>query len=743
MVVSKKDFDKVLVNLLRKNPNFENIALIDSEGMPISFAVKSRQFQIKPATLGSKTKILLYLSKSFSRSINIMDPIIQVIFFEKVVILIVNLKIVNFFIIFDLKGWPMDGKVLYEAFQEIKLLLTQVEQSKDDSLKALFESEKNIDYKISDINDTFLKIIAKNINSLNQLQIDPIQPQKSSASLNPNELDTYKEYFNQNLMNKKILEALVLNDEDIELFKMENTHSNFKNFKDLLQNTVKEIETFDLGLPVLILSIFEKSEILTLVRFGKIANSSAYCGLLMENRLGNITELIKILYQISLDMKFARSNEELRTLVQILELIGFSVENLNNVSESLIQKDQFELADSMLERAANVLQAQNKFSEAGVYHSKLGNSYKARGNMEKAEKQYQISAALHLKERNYDNAGDANSKLGQLAYVTKDLPKSLEYFKNAEKYYKNAGNESNIKKAKETIKKIEENFQNQLKEYLETTSGESIPFSLLEKKFNLSEELIITIFKGLVERNEIPGQINLIKKRYTKKRMGSDEAIIGDESVSGKIYELPPLNKVELVSKQRKLEADLTNFEDIFEKINLPFEQYIKYQTILSELNFLEQKSKIYTSNLENNTCVICIRRFNKKDEISDCGNGHYYHLKCLQLWLENQKKCPVCDINILENLKVFYLDTIEAKEDLISLQGIVKTLKMKVDNLENEIKKREEQIYLMRDYSEKDKNVFEKLMVERDSKHLMEKELKKNNRIIQELRGLLEIIKK
>ena len=33
--------------------------------------------------------------------------------------------------------------------------------------------------------------------------------------------------------------------------------------------------------------------------------------------------------------------------------------------------------------------------------------------------------------------------------------------------------------------------------------------------------------------------------------------------------------------------------------------------------------------------------------------------------------------------------------------------------------------------------------MVERDNKHLLEKELKKSNQLIQELRSLLEVIKK
>ena len=142
------------------------------------------------------------------------------------------------------------------------------------------------------------------------------------------------------------------------------------------------------------------------------------------------------------------------------------------------------------------------------------------------------------------------------------------------------------------------------------------------------------------------------------------------------------MNRAAIVSKQRKIEANLSKIEDVFEKINFPFEQYIKYQNNLTELNFLEQKSKIYSSNLESNQCVICMRTFAKKDELCDCGNGHYYHFKCMKLWIENQKLCPACDTNLLDNLKIMFLDTIEAKDDAISLGDIVKTLKLKVNNL-------------------------------------------------------------
>jgi hypothetical protein len=169
----------------------------------------------------------------------------------------------------------------------------------------------------------------------------------------------------------------------------------------------------------------------------------------------------------------------------------------------------------------------------------------------------------------------------------------------------------------------------------------------------------------------------------------------------------------------------------------------MNYLENISESNFIEQKIKLYSTRLETSKCIICLRMFTKKDQITDCGNGHNYHLKCMKLWLENQKKCPICDVNIIDNLKIHFLETLEAKDDLISLQDIVSSLKAKINNLDSQLKKREEQIYIMKEYSEKDKSVFEKLMVERDNKHALEKDLKKSNRIIQELRSLLDIIKK
>ncbi len=743
-MVVKRDFDKVLVNLLRTSKYFVNIALIDAEGIPISFAVKSRQYQIKPATLGSKTKILLYLSKTFAKANNLQEPIVQVLFFEKIAVMVVNLKVINFFILMDLKGWPPNGKLLYENFISIKRLLTEVEKSKDDALKSLFEGDEKKEYNIADISDTFIKIIAKNINSLNQIQVSPLTLNSDGINFTKDDEASFSKYLQESIVSDKIIKGTIIKEDGTELFVSSGTSKEFtKGIQNLIKNSFKELETFKLGNPSWMLNIFEKSELMIVSKFGKISNKEVYSGLLMENRLGNLKEIINLIYRTSSEVNLIQSNPDLNGLIQSIEYIGFSADELDIKIEKALIKGKNEEAGLLMERAANLFELDKKFSNAGIYYSKLGKLSAKDGDIERAGKWYQQAASLHLKDKNFEKAGDELFNLGKLETVSGNLSKVLENYDIALKYYKKSGTSNKIQKIEYEIKKIGSIVRNQLKDYISSATGESIPLSFLQEKFKLSEEVLINSFKELFDNNEITGQVNTIKKRYTKRRFGSDEAIVGETPVSSKSYELPPIRKGVIGQSIKGLESELDNFEDIFARINFPFEKYVQYQNRLLSLNFYELKQKIYSRGLESNKCVICFRQFNKKDRICDCGNDHYFHHNCIKVWLENQKQCPICDVDLRDNLKVLFFDTILAKDDLLSLQEIIARLKSKVNNLEEQLKKRQEQIFLMREYSEKDKSIFEKLMGERDNKHLLEKELNKSNRLIEELRSLLEIIKR
>ncbi|TFF90011.1 MAG: hypothetical protein EU548_05195 [Promethearchaeota archaeon] len=742
-MVDKRDFDKILVNLLRKNPHFMNIALIDAEGIPISFAIKSRKYKIKPATLGSKTKVLLYLSKSFSKAMGLTAPIIQVRFFEEVALLLVNLKVVNLFLIIDIQGWPAKGKILYQSLGKLKNLLVKVEESKDDSLKSLFSGEKQEEFKISDISDKFLQIIAKNINSLNQIQIDPVKID-SKPAIEKNNPESYIQYFQTKLSSSKIIEGMCFENQGKELYKVENTSDGFKDaVKNLIETSKKELEIFEMGDPLWTINIFEKSELLILNKYGKIAKNEIYSGLLLENRMGNITEIMKNIYTVLNEIHSIQKDPYLETFIQNLEFIGFSVKDLNIKIQKALVKNNFELAESLYMRCANILVNEGKYSNAGDYYHRLGELYAKKEDLQKAEDSLLKASDFHLKGKNMEKAGDDFLKMGTLAKTLGDTSMAFDFLNKAVLYFKKSGSEEKIKQADVEIKNIREKVKKQLKEYIQSATGESIAFSYLEEKFKLSESALIEVFKSLFEENAIEGQINLIKKRYTKKKFGSKESIVGEETLSSEAYEMPEINLSAITQEKRSLENQLSRLENTFEDLNFPFEKYLEYENKLMRLNFLDQKSKIYSQSIDANTCGLCLKHFTKQDKISDCGNGHNFHLNCLKVWLENQNKCPICDANIFENLKTYYLDTLEIKDDLLSMQDLVKTMKIKVNNLERELNKKEEQIYLMKEYSAKDKSIFEKLMTERDNKHLLEKELKKSNQLIQELRSILEVIKK
>ncbi len=743
-MVSKRDFDKILVNLLRKYPYFLNIALIDKEGVPISFAVKSKDYQIKPATLGSKTKVLLYLSKEFANSISITDPIIQVFFFEKTALITINVKIFNQFILLDLKGWPLDAKLLYETLVEVKNLLLKSEKSDDGVLNYLFEDTKTKEAKISDISDTFLKVVAKNITTVNKIEIEPIQIKKETIPIKKNDANSYATYLKQRFTGKNLMGAVYIKDDGSELFKLEKTPDKFKQgVQTIVKNSFKELETFELGAPIWIINIFEKSEMVVFTKSGQLGTNEIYCGYLLENRLGALTDLLKIIYLTTQELNEIQPLDYLKSIIKSIEFIGFSVAIISKQVDTLLSKGQTERAEGLIERAAYLLENESKFSEAGDFYSKLGNLYSSKQNTQKAEQLFVLASNLHLKSNMFEKAGDDLFYLGNTILITGDLPKTIEYLNESLKNYKKSGSLEKMQQVNKAINDSKSNTKKQIKQYIESSTGESVPFSFLQEKFKFSEAMVIDIFKELLNNEELPGQINLLKKRYTKKRIGSEEAIVGEDAIPGKAYALPQINQAQIVQAQQALESQLSEFESTFERMNFPFEKYLEYQSKLLDFNFLEQKVKVYSSSPESKKCVVCFKSFEKKDRITECGNGHYYHLNCMKLWLENQKKCPICDVVILDNLKVMFLDTIEAKDDLISLQDIVKNLKTKINSLEEQLKQKEEQIYLMKDYTDKDKGIFEKLIVERDSKHMLEKELARNNKIIQELRGLLDLLKK
>lgn len=49
-----------------------------------------------------------------------------------------------------------------------------------------------------------------------------------------------------------------------------------------------------------------------------------------------------------------------------------------------------------------------------------------------------------------------------------------------------------------------------------------------------------------------------------------------------------------------------------------------------------------YNSN-EEEECVICLEKYNKKENIRTLKCKHFYHKNCIDEWMKNNDKCPLC----------------------------------------------------------------------------------------------------
>ena len=65
---------------------------------------------------------------------------------------------------------------------------------------------------------------------------------------------------------------------------------------------------------------------------------------------------------------------------------------------------------------------------------------------------------------------------------------------------------------------------------------------------------------------------------------------------------------------------------------------------ILTLLRSVNKNSKIYNYMGDSAVCIICLERLKKLNIIRELYCGHFFHYKCIDKWLENHKKCPLCN---------------------------------------------------------------------------------------------------
>ena len=75
-------------------------------------------------------------------------------------------------------------------------------------------------------------------------------------------------------------------------------------------------------------------------------------------------------------------------------------------------------------------------------------------------------------------------------------------------------------------------------------------------------------------------------------------------------------------------------FSNLFKKN----EKNEKIEELPSMYEFINQKKENITE------CVICLENMNFGDKLVLLPCSHIYHSKCLHMWIEKKRICPLCD---------------------------------------------------------------------------------------------------
>lgn len=60
-------------------------------------------------------------------------------------------------------------------------------------------------------------------------------------------------------------------------------------------------------------------------------------------------------------------------------------------------------------------------------------------------------------------------------------------------------------------------------------------------------------------------------------------------------------------------------------------------------------KMKMYSSKIyRNDKCIICQFEFKESEQVKVLLCDHCFHKECLDEWLQNEKKCPVCKKEVI-----------------------------------------------------------------------------------------------
>ncbi len=747
----KKSFDAALAKFVRGDKNIVFTAIVDHEGIAISYVAKSRKYTVTSQQVGSIIKAVAFPANDLIKIFNLGDMIAQVFVLQDASLFQFNLGYAYLVILEKIVGFPINKSKVFSVFEKVRPLLSQLKPERSAMLKEL--DEKTDVAKFRELSDTQVQRIADLLDHLDAgtMAVQPISLTTKDVIPALTELlpKVKKSWFQAGITHDLNGEVKAQTGSSVPTF-ARTMGVMFKVASDQLPMLAKGSFLFTfVG--------YENGDAVFSFPVGKVGDIP----LIMSGYVKQITNLKDI---ISVPMTVARSVKDIAgsdlalKAMEIMDFVTSPVNALKTVIQDHLKSNRFKEAKKNMLRAVEILLRTSDFASAGDFLRWTGFVYFKMEKAEKAKNYYLEAAKNHELGQAFDKTGDDYRDLANLSLRANDLANAYEYFTQASFYYSKAGIQAEFDKVEEERGKILKKFSVDIKDVLEKSSSEVVKLDYISQKVNLREERIADILRDLIAEGQIPGMIDEGKGRYLKKaiapvkppvKMDKVDLIKQQMRESALLQKPTPITEIQnQISTQ---ESELVKWERTFQQINLPFARYLEYQEILDKKQFLDQKLKVLSISqpfiAQDGTalrCSICLQEIQVHQPICRCSQNHPAHLNCMAVWVQRQSQCPVCDLKLLPTvLKTVMPNEIGTQQEIEAREAIIADLRVQMKKIEADLNQKSQAIRDFAHAGSKEEELFKKLMNERDERAKLEMTLAQKEKTIQELKSMLKVFKK
>ncbi|MHA1731711.1 MAG: RING finger domain-containing protein, partial [Promethearchaeota archaeon] len=454
-------------------------------------------------------------------------------------------------------------------------------------------------------------------------------------------------------------------------------------------------------------------------------------------------------------LKSISASESGGVFLETTHYLTLSVQELSTIISEKIKNNEYDLAEKYISRAKDLLLKSGDFNAAGDYQRWLGFIKFKESNFKLATRNYQEAIKLHTRANQFDKVGDDYKDLANISEKTGDLARALEFYNQASLNYGKVGKTAEQDKVLEKEMTLRGKFTEQIKELVDNATSEQIPLDFFVTKTKLKRPLLIEVLVDMIAEGVIPGQIDETKGRYLKKALSPEAQMDAIARMKAELVSQAAMSEVaekslsDLTAELDKTETEMEKWERTFEQMNLPLHRYLEYQEQLERKNFIEHQIKILEANKVLSTpagvpttCMICLKPIQTTDPVTYCQQNHPAHTQCLAFWLERQKKCPVCESDLLPSVLQSFPQAGSLRDEVKSRDATISQLKAQIQDLQSQVQAMASSVGEMTSDTEKDQGLFQKLVAERQEKSGLLLQIGEKEKKIKELEALVEEFK-